>query len=102
MIKVNLFDFQQDAVSKLLEFTTSPGTKDTITMKAPTGSGKTVMLIGFIDEFVNNVADDYAFVWLCPGKGDLEMQSYESMVNIALMHLIMALKVEVLHLLTGN
>ena len=83
MIKVNLFDFQQDAVSKLREFTTSPGTKDTITMKAPTGSGKTVMLIGFIDEFVNNVADDYAFVWLCPGKGDLEMQSYESMVHIA-------------------
>lgn len=83
MIKVNLFDFQQDAVMKLLDFACNPTSKPVITMKAPTGSGKTIMLISFIDEFVNNVVGDYAFVWLCPGKGDLEMQSYESMINVA-------------------
>ncbi|MBQ2642368.1 MAG: DEAD/DEAH box helicase family protein [Eubacterium sp.] len=83
MIKVKLFDFQKEAVDKLLDYALSHDTKNTITMKAPTGSGKTVMLIDYIDKFINHVGNEYAFVWLCPGKGDLEMQSYESMLNIA-------------------
>ena len=42
---INLFDFQEKAVIKLIDLTTNVNTKETILMKAPTGSGKTIILI---------------------------------------------------------
>ena len=53
-----------------------------ITVKAPTGAGKTIILIKYIDEYLNNTDNNTAFVWLCPGKGDLEEQSKEQMERI--------------------
>lgn len=83
MVNVELFEFQENAVLKLLDLVTDSNSKQIITMKAPTGAGKTVMLIKFIDDFLSNISNKYAFVWLCPGKGDLEEQSYNCMQSIA-------------------
>lgn len=76
-----LFEFQDETVNYLLNTTMNKSSKQTIVVKAPTGSGKTVMLIAFIDEYLKN-APNTAFVWLCPGKGDLEEQSKKQMDKI--------------------
>lgn len=76
-----LFEFQEKAVQFLLETTENPTSKNTIVMKAPTGSGKTIMLISFIDEYLNNFPNT-AFIWFCPGKGNLEEQSKNRMESV--------------------
>lgn len=81
-LTVNLFGFQEKVVLQLLDLTTNPDAKPTIVVKSPTGSGKTIMLIGFVDEYLNNVPDT-AVIWLCPGKGDLEEQSRQKMQKVA-------------------
>ena len=48
-------------------------------MKAPTGAGKTIILIDYVDKFLTNVSNNMAFIWLCPGKGNLEEQSRNKM-----------------------
>lgn len=82
-LTLNLFDFQDDAVMKLLDLTTDSRSKQTIVVKSPTGSGKTIILIGFADEYMNKVSSNTAFIWLCPGKGDLEEQSRQKMRMVA-------------------
>lgn len=69
-----LFGFQEKCVKYLLNTTLGPSGKQTIVVKAPTGSGKTVMLIDFIDKYLS-ARPKTAFIWLCPGQGDLEEQS---------------------------
>lgn len=68
------YDFQDEAVDWLFEKTLDPASKKTIVLNAPTGSGKTVILIKYIDRLLA-VKRNLAVVWLCPGKGDLEEQS---------------------------
>ena len=68
------YDFQDNAVDWLYNKTVDPASKKTIVMSAPTGSGKTVILIRYIDKLLTNNRK-LAIVWLCPGKGDLEEQS---------------------------
>ena len=82
MININLFDFQQDAVSRLLGITENIYSKQTVVVKSPTGSGKTIILIDYIDEYLES-ASPTAFVWLCPGKGALEEQSRQKMLRLA-------------------
>ena len=77
-----LFEFQKDCVRYLLN-ATSVGDKDTVVVKAPTGAGKTIILIDYIDSYLSTINPNISFVWLCPGKGDLEEQSRQKM----LMHL---------------
>ena len=74
-----LFPFQREASLKLLDITSNEKSKQTVVMKSPTGSGKTLILIDFIDEYLYNVNNKTAFIWLCPGKGNLEEQSREKM-----------------------
>ena len=52
------------------------GYKD-IVFQAPTGSGKTVMMCKFIDDYLIRFPNT-VFLWLCPGAGGLETQSQES------------------------
>lgn len=52
--------------------------KREIILKSPTGSGKTIMLTHFMDEYCKSVAKT-VFIWLTPGKGDLEEQSKTKM-----------------------
>lgn len=82
-LTLNLFDFQENAVMKLLDLTTDSRSKQTIVVKSPTGSGKTIILIGFVDEYLNKVNSNTAVIWLCPGKGDLEEQSRQKMIKVA-------------------
>jgi type III restriction enzyme len=51
-----------------------------IILQSPTGSGKTVILAHFMDEFIARNAK-YAFVWLSIGKGDLAEQSRDKMAK---------------------
>lgn len=82
-LTLNLFDFQEKAVMQLLDMTTDSRSKQTIVVKSPTGSGKTIILIGFVDEYLNKVNSNTAIIWLCPGKGDLEEQSRQKMMKVA-------------------
>ena len=50
-ININLFDFQEKAVIKLLDIVTDSRSKQTVIVKSPTGSGKTIILIDFIEEY---------------------------------------------------
>ena len=63
-----LFEFQEKAVKFLLDTTSRYGSKEVITIKSPTGSGKTIILIDFIDEYLSKVNSKTAFVWLCLEK----------------------------------
>ena len=78
-IALTLFPFQEQAIIKLIDLTAAPDSKNVIVMKSPTGSGKTVILLGYIDEYLFNARPDTAFVWFCPGSGDLEEQSQDKM-----------------------
>lgn len=71
------YDFQEEAVDWLYNKTLDPSSQKTIVLSAPTGSGKTVMLIKYIDKLLATKRN-VAVVWLCPGKGDLEEQSRNS------------------------
>lgn len=77
-----LFDFQEACSLYLIDTVVKHDSKQTITVKAPTGAGKTVILIDFIDKYLNTVNPNTAFIWLCPGKGDLEEQSRKKMINL--------------------
>lgn len=82
-LTLNLFDFQEKAVLNLLDLSTDNNSKQTVVMKAPTGAGKTIILIGYVDEYFNKVNSNTAVIWLCPGKGDLEEQSRKKMISVA-------------------
>ena len=82
-ININLFDFQEKAVIKLLDIVTDSRSKQTVIVKSPTGSGKTIILIDFIEEYLTKVSSSTSFIWLCPGKGDLEEQSRQKMCKFA-------------------
>ncbi|MEJ9280984.1 DEAD/DEAH box helicase [Ureibacillus thermosphaericus] len=79
-LRNGLFEFQEKCVQFLLDATSS-GDKNTVIVKAPTGSGKTLILIDYIDKYLNNINSNISFVWLCPGKGNLEEQSREKMIK---------------------
>ena len=75
-MNINLMQFQLKAIKALLESMEEP-CRDII-LKSPTGSGKTIILTHFIDEYMQGHART-VFVWLTPGKGNLEEQSKAKM-----------------------
>ena len=74
---IKLKEFQINTVNKLLD-ATSIGEKKEVLVQAPTGSGKTIILLSYIEEYLKENAKTI-FVWLTPGKGDLEEQSRQKM-----------------------
>ena len=80
-----LFNFQEECISFLLEKTTELDMENhrEIIVKSPTGSGKTIMLIAYVDRYIDFVYDKTVFVWLGPGEGELEEQSKEKMESVA-------------------
>jgi type III restriction enzyme len=73
---ITLLPFQYDTIDRLLnEMETS--TRE-IVLKSCTGSGKTIILTHFMYEYLTTHIKT-VFVWLTPGKGDLEEQSKEKM-----------------------
>ncbi|MBR2744444.1 MAG: DEAD/DEAH box helicase family protein [Clostridia bacterium] len=77
MVGIKLKDFQERCVEELLEQTVF-GEKKEILIQAPTGSGKTVILLDYIDRFLLE-NKKYVFIWLTPGSGELEEQSQNKM-----------------------
>ena len=75
-------EFQNECVDFLIQKTVAGDSKQVITVKAPTGAGKTIILIKYINEYLNNTYGNTAFIWLCPGKGNLEEQSKEQMESV--------------------
>jgi type III restriction enzyme len=86
-------DYQFAAIAKLNEGMAS--NKRDIVLKSCTGSGKTVILTHFMSEYCRSHAD-IVFVWLTPGKGNLEEQSKAKMdkhihgTQTKLLHEVMA------------
>lgn len=78
MQTIKLKDFQTKTVNKLLD-ATSVGEKKEVLLQAPTGSGKTIILLSYIEEYLKENKNTI-FVWLTPGKGDLEEQSRNKML----------------------
>lgn len=75
-MNINLMQFQLKAIRALLESMEEP-CRDII-LKSPTGSGKTIILTHFMDEYMQGHSKT-VFVWLTPGKGNLEEQSKAKM-----------------------
>lgn len=76
---IKLYEFQEKAVDQITALSEPYKNQQVITVKSPTGSGKTIILLGFVDKYLNEIEPNTAFIWLCPGKGDLEMQSMKKM-----------------------
>lgn len=65
-------------ISRMQESVEDNVEKSIIILQAPTGSGKTFMMTNFIKEVTETSNDDYCFLWVSIGKGDLHKQSYYS------------------------
>ena len=71
-----LKEFQLNAVKSLFEAMATPA-RDII-LKSPTGSGKTIILTYFMHQYIQSFPKT-VFVWLTPGKANLEEQSKAKM-----------------------
>lgn len=74
---MELLDFQVDAEQFLLDCCWRSRKRDII-LKSPTGSGKTVILLKMIYDYLQEDSKTI-FVWLTPGTVDLEEQSSQRM-----------------------
>ena len=73
---MELKEFQLNAVKSLFEAMDKP-VRDII-LKSPTGSGKTIILTYFMHQYIQSYPKT-VFVWLTPGKGNLEEQSTDKL-----------------------
>lgn len=73
---MRLANFQLKAIGDLMEAMSGP--EQEIILKSCTGSGKTIILTHFMDEYGKSFYKK-VFIWLTPGKGDLEEQSKAKM-----------------------
>ncbi|MFS1663239.1 DEAD/DEAH box helicase [Streptococcus sp. zg-JUN1979] len=74
---IELKNFQQKLVDKLLKFTAPEYTVDEMVIKSPTGSGKTITLLDWVNTYISSTHDNVAFIWFTPGSGELEEQSQD-------------------------
>ena len=74
MFNAKLYDFQAKHEENLLN---KCADHEELILCAPTGSGKTVLVCKFIDDYLDENPDT-VFMWLCPGAGGLHKQSEES------------------------
>ena len=82
---IQLKNFQTEAVEKLTYFLDPKLNIDRLILKAPTGSGKTIILLSWINGYIESTNDDVAFVWFTPGAGELEEQSKNKSTNFSSM-----------------
>lgn len=73
---ITLANFQIRAIADLMAAMEKSNKE--IVLKSCTGSGKTIILTHFMDEYFKSFSHT-VFVWLTPGKGNLEEQSKEKM-----------------------
>jgi len=77
---IELLPFQRKAIRELQQVVENrqPGITADITLESCTGSGKTIILTHFMDEYLH-CHEKTVFVWFTPGKGNLEEQSKKKM-----------------------
>ena len=73
---MDLKNFQIDAIAQLNDAMGKSG--HDIVLKSPTGSGKTIILTTFMHDYMK-ANPNIVFVWLTPGKGELQEQSKSKM-----------------------
>ncbi len=73
---IQLKNFQLKAIDSLMD--AMHNDKKEIILKSCTGSGKTIILTHFIDTYMRSFGNT-VFIWLTPGKGNLEEQSKAKM-----------------------
>ncbi|MNW33567.1 Type III restriction enzyme, res subunit [compost metagenome] len=73
---MELREFQLTAVKELFEAMDKSAQE--IILKSPTGSGKTIILTYFMQQYMLSYPNT-VFIWLTPGKGSLEEQSKAKM-----------------------
>ena len=73
---IPLKNFQIKAIDDLM--TAMQNDCREIVLKSCTGSGKTIILTHFMDNYMRSFGNT-VFIWLTPGKGNLEEQSKEKM-----------------------
>lgn len=78
MFNAEPYDFQTVHVENLLR---KCADHEEIVLYAPTGSGKTVMVCKFIDDYLDENPNT-VFLWLCPGAGGLAKQSQDSFEEV--------------------
>ena len=78
---IQLVEYQRKAVdaikSDAIHFLNSENSRAELTLKSPTGSGKTVMATAIMEELLYE-RKDVAFLWTSVGKGGLHEQSAKS------------------------
>lgn len=86
-MNISLKPYQEKAVESLVatvkELLGYDGPGEVCVFQAPTGSGKTIVMAKFIESLVKELReDDFCFVWMSIGKGDLHLQSKHSLERI--------------------
>lgn len=78
MFNARLYNFQTIHEENLLN---QCADHEELVLCAPTGSGKTVLVSKFIDDYLDENPNT-VFLWLCPGAGDLHKQSEDSFAEV--------------------
>lgn len=86
-MSIDLKPYQEKAVEKLIAKTIEllgyDGPGEVCVFQAPTGSGKTVMMAKFIEGIIKELPqEDFCFIWMSIGKGELHLQSKHSLQKI--------------------
>jgi type III restriction enzyme len=86
-MSIDLKPYQEKAVEKLIAKTVEllgyDGPGEVCVFQAPTGSGKTVMMAKFIESLIKELPrEDFCFIWMSIGKGELHLQSKHSLQKI--------------------
>ena len=80
-MKQEIIELQNEAVNSL--FNLAMQGKENITLKAPTGSGKTYMMASLINKMLE-INDNFIFIVSTLSKGKLAGQNFESFANLSL------------------
>ena len=80
---IDLKEYQDKKVDELVKIFTDllPLEADNklCVFQSPTGSGKTVMVAKFIETLIYDlIEEDFCFLWISIGKGELHKQSQKS------------------------
>ncbi|KKR00319.1 MAG: Type III restriction enzyme, res subunit [Parcubacteria group bacterium GW2011_GWF2_40_10] len=86
-MNIDLKPYQEKAVNQLIETTVKllgyDGPGEVCVFQAPTGSGKTIMMAKYIESLIKELPkDDFCFVWMSIGKGELHLQSKHSLEKV--------------------
>jgi len=86
-MNIDLKPYQEKAVNQLIETTVKllgyDGPGEVCVFQAPTGSGKTIMMAKYIEGLIKELPkEDFCFVWMSIGKGELHLQSKHSLEKV--------------------